>query len=129
MATIIQLLRPPSPTPRPPPAHVSTSAAPGAAYGAPTVGISVYNPGENGLLPNGKPIPGPSTPGVPQYGISSTYSPTSPPASVSTTYGAPPVSSTYAPPLNPTYQTLVSTPAPLSEGYGVPAAPVVALNP
>merc|ERR1719397_898687 len=111
------------------PAYVSTSAAPGAAYGAPTVGISVYNPGENGLLPNGKPIPGPSTPGVPQYGISSTYSPTSPPASVSTTYGAPPVSSTYAPPLNPTYQTLVSTPAPLSEGYGVPAAPVVALNP
>lgn len=103
------------------------------------IGISVSNPGENGLIPShniGKPV----TPNLPAYGVSSTYPTT--PASVSSTYGAPvsasyqpavstsyapSVSSTYAPVISSTYAPAVSStyqPAePVSTTYGVPAAP------
>merc|ERR1712106_1117025 len=103
------------------------------------IGISVSNPGENGLIPSHN-IGNPVTPNQPAYGVSPTYPTTV--ASVSSTYGAPAsasyqpvvsttyapsVSSSYAPVISSTYAPAVSStyqPAePVSTTYGAPAAP------
>jgi len=122
-------------SPSPSPTYVSTTRPQGLVHALPTYGISVNNPGENGLLPNGKPVPDLATPNLPQYGIS-TYSPTTP-TSVTSTFrphtsvssgNVAHISSTYSPPISSSYQPHVSilnsSPAPPLEEYGVPVAPI-----
>jgi len=102
------------------------------------IGISVSNPGENGLIPSHN-VGSPVTPNLPAYGVS-TFSTT--PASVSSTYGSPvsssykpavstsytpSVNSGYVPVLSSTYAPQISStfqPAnPVSTAHGPPAVP------